>query len=420
MSDDHNTLRNIAWKDLCPWFLILRVFRLALSPSVLLLASLGTLLTPIGWGLAEKLLGEQEAAPPAIMVFPALDCPLLDWSDVPQMRPAELVTQAWHTNVGGVYALFAQPLTQMLDRQATFRGFTHGALVGLWNLAVWALFAGAITRIAVVQLGRDERVGLRDSLQFALQRYGWNVAAPLFPLAGVVACVIPMAILGALMRFDVGVLLGGLLWGLALLAGLIMAVFLISLALGWPLMWPAISCEESGDAFEAFSRSFAYTLHRPLNYLLYAAITVGIGLIGWLLVWAFASVTMETTYWAASWGAGSARVEQIAAGLQDKSGLLWCGTGLIRCCELVVRVLATGFNHAFFWCAASAVYLCLRRDVDRTEFDEVFLPEEQHGSPLPSPHIAPAPASDTVASSSTGIGAEAAGDAASDTPSDVN
>jgi hypothetical protein len=36
-----------------------------------------------------------------------------------------------------------------------------------------------------------------------------------------------------------------------------------------------------------------------------------------------------------------------------------------------------------FWCVAAAIYLLLRYDVDHTEMDEVFLPEQEFGDALP-------------------------------------
>ena len=80
---------------------------------------------------------------------------------------------------------------------------------------------------------------------------------------------------------------------------------------------------------------------------------------------------------------------------------------MIRLTVLLVRIVATGFNHAFFWCAASAIYLCLRRDVDQTEFDEVFVEDEDNSYQLP-----PLKAGEGAV---TGMGAAPAGDAIADT-----
>ena len=71
MAEERDTVRRIAWRELFPWLLILRSFRLAISPPVLLLAALGTLLTPLGWGLAAELFGGPDELPPAVLALPA-------------------------------------------------------------------------------------------------------------------------------------------------------------------------------------------------------------------------------------------------------------------------------------------------------------------------------------------------------------
>jgi hypothetical protein len=48
-----------------------------------------------------------------------------------------------------------------------------------------------------------------------------------------------------------------------------------------------------------------------------------------------------------------------------------------------VRSIPTAFMYSFFWCAATMIYLLLRRDEDQTEIDEVYLEEEQETYGLP-------------------------------------
>ena len=75
---------------------------------------------------------------------------------------------------------------------------------------------------------------------------------------------------------------------LALVAGLLMAILLLGLLFGWPLMWATISTEET-DSFDALSRSYAYVFQRPLHYLFYAFVAGVVGWLGWLLVANFAA-----------------------------------------------------------------------------------------------------------------------------------
>lgn len=406
MAESRIVVRSVVWRELFPWLLIFRSFRVATSIPVLLLASLGTLLTPIGWNLANQLFGPAATPRPVIMALPAVDFPLLDLRQLPDMHFGQFLDHSLRTSVLGVYGVFVQPFAELVSDKLTFSQFARGAFVGIWTVLVWGVFGGAITRIAVVQLGREERVGLVEALRFSLRHVGWNFAAPIFPLAGVFICTLPIALLGFAMRLDFGVAIVGLIWLLVLLGGAAILILVLGLAFGWPLMWPAISAEESGDAFEAFSRSYAFTLNRPLNYLFYVVLVIVYGLLCWLLVWALASGTINAAYWAASWGAGHVRIEDVIAPPENRSFLLGSGAALIHLAVLVVRVIATGFNYAFFFAAASAVYLCLRRDVDRTEFDEVFMDGETTRYQLPPLGTDTAGGNETTASSLKVAGVE--------------
>ena len=422
MSEEQGVIRRIAWRELCPWLLLFRTFRLAISLPVLLLATIGALVTPLGWQLGgflfispettdsyfQRVVDENGRWPDlvgqSITIFGASDA----MADTPSssagpvssdtvpsssdsvpstsdpMFPDRLL--GVFSNLDGVYQRFTGPFRRLVDTGAADAAtqrmraayFLFG---GIWNVAVWALLAGAITRIAAVYLGREERVGLRAAVGHAARNYGWYFASPFFPLIGVMLVAVPLVVMGMLLRFSLGVFLASPLWVLMLIGGLVIAILLLGLMLGWPLMWPAISSEEGGDAFEAFSRSYSYTFQRPLHYLFFAGISVLFGGLCWLLVSQFAAAVVNLPLWFASLGAGPDRIELIVNG--RGTGLEWLGSGLIRALNGLVLSIAAGFNYSFFFTAATAIYLLLRREYDRTELDEVFVvdAEDQFGMP---------------------------------------
>ena len=57
--------------------------------------------------------------------------------------------------------LLVEPFRRLFQTDLSWGEFFYYLVGGLWTLCVWALFGGAITRVAAVRLGRDERVGLR-------------------------------------------------------------------------------------------------------------------------------------------------------------------------------------------------------------------------------------------------------------------
>jgi len=168
----------------------------------------------------------------------------------------------------------------------------------------------------------------------------------------------------------VGVWLAALVWPLVLLAGLLMAMLALGLIFGWPLMWATIGAEGT-DSFDALSRCYAYVFGRPLHYLFYAVVAAVFGALGWLLVSNFAAGVIWAAYWAASWGSGTENAALLREGGLGGAGWL-IAVGWVGC----VKLLAVGFIYGYFWTASTAIYFLLRRDVDATEMDEVFLEED--------------------------------------------
>ena len=119
----------------------------------------------------------------------------------------------------------------------------------------------------MVQLGRGERVSLRESLRFSISKLRSYFMAPLFVIIASILLALLIAVPSLLIRAGGwGTVVVGLVWVIVLVMAAAMAILLVILSFGWPLMWGAISAEETGDVFEATSRSFSYTIQRPLKY----------------------------------------------------------------------------------------------------------------------------------------------------------
>lgn len=387
MPEEHGVIRRVVWQQICPWLILFRVFRLSISLPVLLLGGCGALLTPMGWQVADfvfisneedtdfQRIVERNSRWPEYTQAPvsifdretSLGLPQLSQLDNVRAVYLRFTEPFWHFTVGGSES--------RVPRAAYF------LFGGLWNFAVWSLFAGAITRIAAVQLGREERISLKDAMTHALRNYGWYMASPFFPLIGVILLGVPLWLAGLVMRFSLGVLVAGLFWWLAILGGLGVTVLLLGLMFGWPLMWPALSSEEGGDAFDAFSRSYSYTFQRPLHYLFFVTIVVLFGGLCWFFVSQFSAAVVDLPLWIASWGTGQQGLDAIMTA--DPGGIRWAGSRMILGFNKLVMTLASGFNYSFFFCSATAIYLLLRREYDQTELDEVFVveQEEQYGLP---------------------------------------
>jgi hypothetical protein len=152
-------------------------------------------------------------------------------------------------------------------------------------------------------------------------------------------------------------------------------------------MFPTISVEGM-DSFDALSRSNNYTFHRPLHYLFYALVASLFGLLGWWLVSNLAAAVIYLPFWAASWGSGEPRIAAIMQPLSPLSGAGKLGVGIIWFWVLCVKLVALGFLYSYFWTASTAIYYLLRRDVDATEMDEVYLEDDQGEEPQGLPPLA--------------------------------
>ena len=400
MPDHRGSVREIVWQEVFPWLLLLRSFRTATSTWNLLLGSAGVLATIFGWWLLAKAFGGAEDQPLAgwIETGAYKSCP---WADPdPVQGPPEIAIVPWPeardfekpprmgrfpTNpFTGPWRQLRAPFVGLFDEGLTFTGLAFLLLACLWAAAVWALFGGAITRRAALALGREENVGLRPALAYARSKWGSYFASPLLPLLGLAMAAFPVWVLGLLMRLDIGVLLAGVLWPLALLAGFLMALLCLALLFGWPLMWPTISAEGT-DSFDALSRAWSYVYHRPLNYLFYALLVGVVGGLGWYFVYYFAELVAFLPRWAMSWGAGGERLAVLlrVPGEEQPGTLAAWGWNLIGFWEGCVRLAALGFVYSYFWSSSTAIYLLLRRDDDGTEIDDIRVenPAAAYGLP---------------------------------------
>jgi len=427
MSDGQGVIRAISWRDLCPWLIIFRSFGLALRGSILLAATVAVLITPLGWKLANVAFIGQETRDedpafasqaeqlgrwPSVVIGASGERPPTVVSRPPSL--GDLAGGLWNAPSLAAEAFhhITLPLRGLFSTGLTTQQTAYYVFGGLWTLAIWAFFGGLITRMAAVELGREERITLKEAVIFAGRKYVSYLFAPLSPLFVLIVITILSAIVvGLFMRFDWSLPIARLLWIFALFGGFVSAVVLLGLFFGWPLMWATISSEGS-DAFDALSRGYAYTFQRPLHYLFYALVVLFCGALASLLVFLFANGVVGLAYWAAGWGAGNERIGDIqayAAGVRESSGMQWFGVCMIDAFNSLVSCVATGFGFSFFWCAATAVYLLLRYDVDQTEFDEIYMDHEEVSYALPPlprdesgvPHVPPTgqPAESTPAAS---------------------
>ncbi len=384
MADERSTVRSIAWQQVFPSLRLLAALRMSLNTKALVLAAIAIAGTVAGWRLLGEVFADEENQHmsaqiefysvwpwqhPVNMTSPAALTSLDEW------YISSPLTRAWHD--------IAAPFRSMvgLYEAPTLSEFVYLLCCALWGLLVWSFFGGAISRLAAVSFARQENVSLGELWRFAGARWSAYFVAPLFPLLGAGLVALVTAGLGLIMRVDPGILVASILWPLVLLGGFVMAFLLIGLFFGFPLMWAAISAEGT-DSFGALSHAYSYVYQRPLRYLGYAVLVALAGVLGMLLVGLFADWILVLSNWAISWGSGVAQLQRIN-GPESMGSLADTGAAIIGFWTNCVLTLAYGFIFSYFWTSTTAIYFLLRRLVDATEIDEVYMPleREQHGLP---------------------------------------
>ncbi len=339
---------------------------------------------------------------------------------------------------------FLYPVVYMLHPKTGFLNRLYFLLVTLTTLAVWAFFGAAITRMAAVQVARNDKVGMTEALRFTCARYLSFVCAPIGPLGLVFLFVCLLCLFGWFYMIPwVGdIVVAGLFWPLVLLAGLAMAIVLVGLV-GWPMMYATISAEGS-DTFDAISRSYSYVYQNPWHYLWYSLVALSYGAVvvffvgfmgsmvvylgkwgvsqtpgieaanrdpAFLFVWAPKSFHWRELLLSGSTVGGQSlvvdgEINQAAynrltgndpslAGKDDPERMTWSnwvGTFLVTVWLYVSFLLVLGFGYSYFWSASTIIYLLMRRKVDDTDLDEVYLEEDETEETYSASTTMPAPA----------------------------
>ena len=423
MANNYDTVRGVDWREVFPWTALTRAFTVAVSIPVLLLASFGVGLTISGWAIADSLLipeqpavapagvttDEMESVTPQETIFtedPALqaavEAPLIDSREqIPEPvaagQPADYAVPAigpiTEDDPRSVFErlLVGEGLTLLGDLHEMFMGedrdldaktsYAICIVDFAWLLVVWGFFGAMITRIAVIRIGRGEKIGLIEAMADVRKKYISYVMSPLFVLVSCFVLSLPIVLISLLLNFDLGVLLASLLWIVAIVASIGVAVLLTGLFFGWPLMWPTISAEEAGDVYEATSRTFAYTFQAPVQYLFYVLISIVIWVPSVMLVQNFTSLAEQVIFSGMNVAAEEGQLIQDyltgQVSLDGESQSFVMGAKIISGLHWFAHLMADAFCVGFFFSSFSGIYLLRRRFVDHTPLDEVFVIDDK-------------------------------------------
>lgn len=284
------------------------------------------------------------------------------------------------------------PFSRLFLRGVEPRVWGWALAKGIWSLLVWGLIGGAIARVAAVRLAAGRGIGVGTASRFALRRALSLVGAPLTPFLAVAVIAAGCAAFGLLYRLPggFGATAAELLGFVPLLAGVVLALILLGLALGWPLMVATVAVEGE-DVADALSRSYSYVNQRGIRYLAHLTTAWGLGVIGLVIALFFARVVLTLAGWGV--GLGAPGGWDTPADIVADPGAAPLAAHLHDFWVEAVGWVAHAYLYSYFWTSIVAIYLVLRQDVDGTDPHDVYLPEQAadpFAGPLPRPTEQPA------------------------------
>lgn len=268
----------------------------------------------------------------------------------------------------------------------------------IWFLALLSLFGGAIARLAALDVARSSAMAGQEAndsgaVRFALRNITGYFLAPLLPVV-VLAVVGLVMTVGGFILFNWPVLdvIGGVVFGLAIALGFVMALILVLYLAGVHLMFPAVAVE-GADMFDAVSRAFGYIVGRPWRWLLYNVIAIVYGALTYLLIrtlvyLALRCVHAAVSVWVFTDLGDVSRFEAIMPEPQW-SRLIYdfdtapLGTSssiaawLVWIWVFLTALLVAAYAVTYYFCASTWVYLLLRRAVDGNELDDIHRDEAE-------------------------------------------
>jgi hypothetical protein len=214
-------------------------------------------------------------------------------------------------------------------------------------------------------------------------------------------------------------------------------------------MYTTLSAEgDQSDTFDALSRSINYVYQCPWHYLWYWLVAISYGAAVTLFVVFFTSLTVYVGKWAVGLPASAvwsdrkpeflfiyapesfgwrelltkdspyaerghwepANKERRESADKDTERQVWkyhpvnkdsydrarasfypynsWGAGIVCFWLILIFLLMLGFSYSFFWSAATMIYFLMRKKVDESELDEVFIEDDEPAVPPAPPKIA--------------------------------
>lgn len=399
MSERPITIQDINWRDVFMFTRIFRAFRVAIRPAKMLLALVALVLMYGGGRVLDQ--AWMHWAPNAVSagferrtgldpVYVSVEAPFAAFLKQQVGSFNKMTADVVDMNLGypsgvpGAIADFVIRNPVSFWRANSF----YFTLLFVWFLLVWAVFGGAICRIAAIHVARDEVISPFRAMRFSLRAMPSFVAAPLIPVILIGVLGLLASVVGLPMYIPVvGPILTGLLLILAIVLGILMTVLAVGAVAGSGLMYPTIAVEGS-DAFDAVSRGLSHVFAAPWRMLFYSGVAVVHGALTYFFVRLCAFVLLALVHYFVGcfvFGDAGRMWNQIWPGPKEYARLAYqpawhtMGTsgdvaaGVVSLWVYLVIALVGAYVVSYYFSASTIIYLLMRRKVDATDMDAVYL-----------------------------------------------
>ena len=261
---------------------------------------------------------------------------------------------------------------------------------------LWAVFGGALSRQTIVEAATGRTVAPTEAMAFAWSRRWHYLLAPLMPLALALGMGLAISFFGLMFSTRLIDFLAAIFFIVALGLGAGMAVLLMGWFFAAPLMYPAISAEDTDFMDAATGRSYGMLREHPWRVLMYNFFTLGYGAVTYVFFSLFIFLSVWLTHKATATFATShfehmfpeprfgqliyepdhTRLDQY----ESKWGLTTVAA-IIQIEVFAFISLMGAYAISFFFTAYSRIYLLLRQASFGAGFDEIHLDDPPPSAP---------------------------------------
>lgn len=263
-------------------------------------------------------------------------------------------------------------------------------------ISILGLCGGAICRSVALEYTIKEKPGLGESLRFSKKNLKNLIFAPAAPFLLCLFLGLLLILLGIVANMPwVGDIILGVLMLVALVIGFFITTILIGAIGSVSMMMPAIAYEGT-DSYDAIGRTYCYTFSKPWKLVFYGFISMFYGGICYLLVRFIAFLILKSTYSFLNIGmfvesAKDKGLNKLTAIWPEPEFFNLLGNDLSRQLSftesfsfllvylsvLLITAIVAAFCISYFFSSSTIIYSLMRKCVDKTDTDEIFLGKEK-------------------------------------------